>query len=154
MSRPAIIEGLAPKRRALILPVDYQVFYPGLPVYEDLVAPVRSRNRLDVFGLVFPFGVVPEAALVEAPELLAVSRHTPERPGTREMTLRTRAWLDNVGRGYDPIVLLNHGRMMPVWTRAASGCDVANRIGLVGVHHRTGLRGTLVRNRLDKALPP
>ena len=148
----AIIEGLAPSRRALILPLNYDTFYPGLPLYEDLVGALRELPKVDVFGFTFPFGVIPESVLVQSPEVLAVSRNTADRPGYREMAVRTRAWLDNSARGYDPIVLLNYGPLMPVWTRAVGGSPLAGRIAIVNVHRRTGLGGTLVRNRLNKVL--
>ena len=53
----AIIEGLAPSRRALILPLNYDTFYPGLPLYEDLVSALRKLPKVDVFGFTFPFGL-------------------------------------------------------------------------------------------------
>lgn len=152
MPQRAIIEGLAPSRKALVLPLNFDTFYPGLPMYEALVGDLRALPKVDVFGFAFPFGVVPERVLVEAPEVLAVARTSPERAGYREMAVRTRAWLDDGARIYDPIVLLNHGPSMPVWTRAVSGSPLASRVSIVNVHRRTGLGGTLVRNRLDKVL--
>jgi hypothetical protein len=147
-----ILEELAPTRKALVLPLNYGSFYPGLPLYEDLVATVRGRPKVDLFGFVYPFGVVPESVLVHSPEILAIGRTMPERAAHVEMAVRTRAWFDTVAVGYRPVVLLNYGDLMPVWSRALRNCPTANRVQIVNVHRRTGLNGTLVKTRIDKAL--
>jgi hypothetical protein len=150
----SILASLAPSgsRRALVLPLYMGSFYPGKPLYEDIVSPVRLHGSVDVFGFEFPLGVLPESTLMGHSEIFRSSNLVSERMGKREMILNTRAWMEYVAPRYKKIVLVRHGDYMPVWSEAVSGSAAADAISIVPVHHRTGLRGTVLKRRIYKAL--
>lgn len=144
-------------RQALIVPV-FDGFTPSSEKYEALVAPIRSPD-LDVFGFIYPFGVVGEQLIQASPEIYGISQHS-ERAARREMLVRTRAWLDLAGPQYRKIVMIPYGEVAPVWTEAVQGprkgshtlVGVADRIVTVPVHRTTGLGGTIFGKRLRRAL--
>lgn len=133
-------------------------FFPGSADYEQLVSPVRGDD-LDVYGLIEPFGVVSEQAILGSPELHHVSQLN-ERASYREALVRTRAWLDMVAPKYTRIVVVPFGESAQIWTTALQGprrgkrktVVVAERIVTVPVHRSTGLRGRILSNRLKNAL--
>jgi len=140
-----------------VVPVELGVgLWPGRSPYEDLVAPLRG-DRLDVYGLTLPFGVVPESTLLCAPEVLAVGGSVNDKQTYQIASVRTRAWLERDGLRYGVIAVLAYGPMMGIWTRAVRGRGkrievprAADRVQLLPVHRRFGFRGTMLRRRLAK----
>lgn len=151
MSR--LVTELAPHRQALILPI-CDAFYPGKPEYEGLVRDIRHHG-VEVYGLVEPFGVMPEGMLAANAEVFGLSS-VKDAEAARELLVRTRAWLDLVGPRYGRIVFVTNAAMGPLWSQALRGprrgkhvpVAVAGRITLIPAHRNRGMKGTIFRKRL------
>lgn len=150
-ARLSLVGAIAPKRRALMVPLTADGMVPGAPPYEALVRPLRSE-MLAVFGLTMPFGVLSERAIMLHPEIIRVGRGAPERLSEREARARIRAWMDTEGPTFERIVLLSYGPMMPVWSRAVQGSAAAPKVKLVQVHRRGGLGDTVLARKLKRAV--
>ena len=142
--------GLAPRRRALILPFVLEQFSPGAQAYEELVG--VHRGAVDIFSLVSPFGIMAENQIIANPEILRVAAMTPERKARRESVVRLRAWLDTEGDRYGTIGLVAAGPLMPVWSRAMQGSPIAARVRLIPVHKGTGLKGSVLKRNIERAM--
>jgi hypothetical protein len=144
-------------RRALVVPVNPASLWPSLESYERLLAPFR-HPKIDVFGLLLPFGVVPERTLVNHPEIFVAAGSVSDRGAKRLASCRIRAWLDTDAIQYSKVVLIVHGPDVPVWSFAVRGAkrakplEVAERVALVKVNRRTGFRGTLLQRDLGRHL--
>jgi len=153
----SILTTLAPKRRALIVPMSGAVC-PGRSIYEAMAQRPRQWG-VDVYGFLPPFGVVPEASVGAFPEVYQISQGN-QRALCEEMAARTRAWLELHGPRYDRIVVVPHGDYIGLWTLAVQGpkrsrrppVEVASNIVTVPPHRSTGLRGRIFLNKLHKAL--
>jgi len=120
---------------------------PGEVVWESLVAP--ARGSVDVFGLVLPWGILPEKSLTQHQELLVHSRPPRETVAARDAAARVRAWLHTEGKKYDKIALVAYGRLLPVWSRAVERSPAAERVQLIAVNSRgRGLYGATVRRQV------
>ena len=144
------LRGLAPRRKALVLPFVMDRFSPGSSSYEDLVG--THRGVVDVFALVNPFGIMSEKEIIAHPEILRVSAQTPDRKGRKESAVRLRAWLNTHGERYGTIGLIATGPHMPVWSRAVQGSSAASRVRLIPVHKGTGLRGSVLKRNISRVL--
>jgi len=146
----ALLAGLAPRRTVLLIPTVPGQFLPGFPVWEWLVQPLRDKGA-DILALT-AFGPVPEPAVAIHPELVDPIGDLEDRRVERETKTRMRAWIDTEAGRYQKIVLLAYGPMMRYWTEAASGTPAAKRTTVIVVPTRTGLRDTIMRRRLQKAI--
>jgi len=145
---PSILTGLAPQRIGVLLPIQSHSLWPRTDVYEWLVEDLRRNDKVDLLGLVYPFGIVSERHLLECPETFA----SPICRGKRldqEAALRTRAWLDLYGPGYERFVLPKYGDMMGVWSRVVDGHPIARRVRLVPVR-RDRWRDSTFKLALEK----
>ena len=142
--------GLAPRRKALVLPFVMDRFSPGSSSYEELVA--SHRGAVDVFALVNPFGIMSEKEIIGNPEILRVTAQTPDRLARRESAVRLRAWLNTHGERYGTIGLVATGPHMAVWSRALQGSPAASRVRIIPVHKGTGLRGSVLKKNISRVL--
>jgi hypothetical protein len=142
----------SPTHRALVLPVQSGAFWPGEPLYEQLVEPLRARVSL--YAMTIPWGVVPESTLGLHPELFTGGVVT--KAVAREAAVRTRAWFDEFGPRYDPIVFLvrDSSDVVPVWSHAIRGAPglgerlpAFEAVRLVRVRGAQ-IRGSALRERL------
>jgi hypothetical protein len=145
---PSILTGLAPQRIGVFLPVQSRSLWPGTEVYEWLVEDLRRNDRVDLFGIVYPFGIVSERHLIDCPETFTSSLSCGKRLD-QEAALRTRAWLDLYGPGYERFVLPKCGDMMGVWSRVVDGHPIARRVRLVPVR-RDRWRDSTFKSALER----
>lgn len=144
-------------RRALLIPVTPGSLWPGLETYERVAGFFRDP-RVDLYGVLMPFGIIGEAMLMQHPEILVAGGSVMDRRAQRVAALRLRAWLDDRGAEYTKVVFIVYGSMVPIWSAALRGTKgsaplpVADRVELVRVNRRTGFRGTLLQRELKRHL--
>jgi hypothetical protein len=129
-------------RRALIVPYATSAYMvPGQIVWESLVGP--ARGKIDIYGLLLTWGLLPESALCGHQELLLHTRPPTEARAARDAAARLRAWMNTEGTTYSKIALVAYGPLMRVWSRGIEGCRVADRVQLISVNRSPNARGLI-----------
>lgn len=123
------------RRNALILPYGcVEGMDPGSPIWEKLAAPVRGHG--DIYGLMLPWGVVPEETFRKHIAFLAYPHEVPDRAAARDAADKIRAWMETKGRTYHSIAFVAYGPLIDVWSHGVRGTMAAEAVSLVKVPQR------------------
>ena len=106
------------------------------------------RSRVDVFGLLAPWGILPEAGFSSWAGLMEQETGLTHRQSGREAADRVRTWMLHRAPQYRCIALVSHGPLMDVWTYGVRGTPAAPRVKIIrpprsvaGVNHPSVRRG-------------
>jgi hypothetical protein len=143
-----VTAGRSRGKKAIVLPyAAIQHMAPGELVWESLVGP--ARGKIDIYGLLLPWGILSEEALTHNTELLVHTRSPRESRAARDAAMRVRAWLNSDADQYSTVALVAYGRLMPVWSRAVEKSKASERVRLISVNSRgRGLIGSAVRRQV------
>ena len=134
------------RRTALILPYGCVAgMEPGCPVWERLTGPVRGAT--DLYGLMIPWGIVPESTFKKHASFLAHDLEINDRQSARDASDRIRAWIETKGRTYHAIAFVSYGPLIDVWSKGVGGSMAAEAVSLVKVPQRMDglLQASVVR---------
>lgn len=142
-----------PRRYAVVLPYHPEGdLEPGCETWELLAKPLRPSA--DVFALVSPWGVLPEARFGAWGSLMEPDLDLTGRQAARDAADRIRAWLDSYGGRYQRIALLAEGPLMNAWTQGARGTRSASRVKILKAGGALGMRHPRLRRELAASVSP
>lgn len=144
----------AARRTALILPYGcVEGMAPGDSIWERLTAPVRGCT--DIYGLMLPWGIVPEPVFKKHASFMAYDLDIPDRQSARDASDRIRAWMETKGRTYHAIAFVVYGPLIDVWSQGVGGSLAAEAVSLVKVPQRMdGLLQASVSRKICSIIVP
>ena len=137
---PSRKQALRPVSRAarsgLLLPYGLvESMEPGGKLWEALATagPVRPV----VYGLVAPWGAVPEHVLASNPEIVGTETELEASASRAHASARLRAWLDTFAPRHTGLAAVVLEPFAPVWDRAIQGWPLASRTKVISITSRS-----------------
>ena len=125
----------AARRTALILPYGcVEGMAPGDAIWERLTSPLRGHT--EIYGLMMPWGIVPEAVFKNHTSFMAHDLDITDRQSARDASDRVRAWIETKGRTFHAIAFVVYGPLIDVWSQGVGGAMAAEAVSLVKVPQR------------------